>query len=69
MDTHHGLEWIYTPRKGEAMKVRISLTVEVDAEGWDMDYGTGTSAKAVREDVQAWVVNTILQSNDNLTAV
>ncbi len=34
------------------MKVKITLTVDIDPVLWDMNYGTGTSAKSVREDVQ-----------------
>jgi hypothetical protein len=34
------------------MKVKITVTVDIDPEVWDLNYGTGTSAKAIREDVQ-----------------
>jgi hypothetical protein len=34
------------------MKVKITFTVDIDPEVWDLNYGTGTSAKAIREDVQ-----------------
>lgn len=37
------------------MKIRLELTVEVDPADWNRSYGTGTDAKAVREDVQAWM--------------
>ena len=36
------------------MKVRVAMTVEVDPEAWDLMYGCGTDAKAVREDVQTY---------------
>jgi hypothetical protein len=34
------------------MKVKVTVTVDIDPEVWDLNYGTGTSAKAIREDVQ-----------------
>jgi hypothetical protein len=43
------------------MKVKITVTVDIDPEVWDSLYfGTGTpSAKAIREDVQASAENAI----------
>lgn len=40
------------------MKVKISLTVEVDPEVWAMNYGTSTAAET-RADVQNLVQATI----------
>lgn len=47
------------------MKVTINLTVEVDTEGWTLDYGVEGKA-AIRADVKEYVMNVILQSNENL---
>ena len=37
------------------MRVKISITVEVDSAEWDLEYGTGTKAADVREDVIDYV--------------
>lgn len=42
------------------MKVRIELTVEVDADGWASTYGVEPDAASIRKDVQEWAKNTIL---------
>lgn len=47
----------------KTQKVTFSVTIEVDVEGWDMAYATGTSAKEIRDDVRAYFVNT-LQAGD-----
>lgn len=44
------------------MKVRVALNVEVDAEEWAGQYGCGTSARAVAEDVRAYVLYQIQES-------
>ena len=44
------------------MKVRVTLSLNVDPEAWDLAYGTGTDAAAVREDVKSYVVTYIQQS-------
>lgn len=41
------------------MKVRMIVTLEVDPEKWDSNYGTGSEAKKVREDVVSWVENSL----------
>lgn len=46
------------------MKVRIELTVEVDAEGWASTYGTEPDAASIRNDVREWAKNTILGGQD-----
>lgn len=53
------------------MKVRITLTVDIDPEAWDMNYGTGTDPAAVRADVKTYVEGTVheqLRQVDVLTA-
>ena len=35
------------------MKVRVTVTLDIDPEAWDMNYGTGTTPAAVRADVQS----------------
>jgi hypothetical protein len=39
------------------MKVSVTLSLDVDPAAWDLAYGTGTEAKAVREDVRQYVLN------------
>jgi hypothetical protein len=51
------------------VKVAISATIEVDVEGWDMDYGTGTEAPAIREDVKRYLHSLIHECNGNMTVV
>lgn len=46
------------------MKVRIELTVEVDAEGWASTYGIDSGAASIRKDVREWAKTTILGSQD-----
>lgn len=40
------------------MKVRINITVEVDAEAWTLNYGV-EGAAAIREDVVTYVRATL----------
>ena len=47
------------------MKVRVTFTLEVDTEGWTLDYGVEGNA-AIREDVREWVKNVLDQSSDNI---
>lgn len=37
------------------MKVRVGFTVEIDPEAWDLNYGTGTEAAVIREDVRTYI--------------
>ena len=41
------------------MKIKISLTIEVDPQEWAAVYGTGTAAAEVREDVKTYVQNQV----------
>lgn len=43
------------------MKVKIEFTIDIDPEIWDLNYGTGTDAKAVREDVKRYAFHTITE--------
>lgn len=49
----------YDPTRGELMKVRVVLSVEVDPETWELVYGTDAiakgGAKLLREDVRCYV--------------
>ncbi|MFE9381767.1 hypothetical protein ACFYMO_00800 [Streptomyces sp. NPDC007025] len=45
--------------KGFTMKVRITLTLDIDPEAWSLAYGTTTEAAAVREDVRSYVLNSV----------
>lgn len=37
--------------------VRVTLDIVVDVEGWDSNYGTGTTVKQITNDVRAYVEN------------
>ena len=42
------------------MKVRISLTVDIDPEAWERNYGLDArETAAMREDVRAYCIDTI----------
>jgi hypothetical protein len=41
------------------MRISVTLSLDVDPEAWDLEYGTGTAAKDVRADVQAHVRGTV----------
>ena len=45
---------------GRRIKVAINLTLDVDCDAWEMDYGTAVPAE-VREDVQQYVRNVLQQ--------
>ena len=42
------------------MKVRITTTVEIDAQAWALDYGL--TAGEVREDVKEWAEGLIVET-------
>lgn len=44
------------------MKVRVTLTIDVDRESWSTIYGTTEGANEVRDDVRSYVLNQIQQS-------
>ena len=48
------------------MKVRVCVTVDIDPEAWDMNYGTGTDPATVREDVKTYLEYTV---HDQLSIV
>jgi hypothetical protein len=50
-------------------RITITATLEVDVEGWDADYGNGTSTTEIRQDVKAYAQNLLQQSNDNWKVV
>lgn len=35
------------------MKIRVTTTIDIDPESWDMLYGTGDDPTEIRRDVQA----------------
>lgn len=39
------------------MKVKVSFTVDVDPDAWDLNFGTGTDAATVRDDARRYVEN------------
>lgn len=41
------------------VRVAINLTVEIDAENWNMAYGTGVEPAAVRADVRLSVESAV----------
>lgn len=40
---------------GAAVKVRVTMTVDIDPEAWDQNYDTGTDLAKIREDVRQYV--------------
>jgi hypothetical protein len=46
------------------IKIAVSVTFEVDADGWEMDYGDRGS---IRDDVKDYLRDTLNHINDNLT--
>ena len=44
--------------KGENMKVKISMTVDIDPEVWTMNYGT-EGAAAIREDAKEAIKHSV----------
>lgn len=50
----------------DAVKIRIripAMTVEVDIDEWSREYGTPARATEVREDVQSYFYNTLIQDH------
>jgi hypothetical protein len=50
-------------------RVSITVTLEVDVENWDRDYGNGTTATEIRKDVKAFAHSLLQESNDNWNVV
>lgn len=46
------------------MKIKVEMTLEVNVEGWIMDYGI--DKKEVREDVKSWVETFMQEANHNI---
>lgn len=42
------------------MKVKVSVTVDIDAAAWRLTYGAGTATE-VREDVQRYAANLLTE--------
>jgi hypothetical protein len=42
------------------MKVRITVTVDIDPEAWTTDYGV-TDQTAIRDDVREWATNLVTE--------
>ena len=39
------------------MIVKVTFSVDVDPDSWNLNYGTGTDPAAVRADVRTWCEN------------
>lgn len=48
------------------MKVRVSFTVDIDAEAWADEYGTERDSAPTRADVQRHVQNMTMAQLDSL---
>lgn len=44
------------------MRVRVTVTLDIDAEAWSSIYGTDTAPTAVRRDVQEWAFHHLTQA-------
>jgi hypothetical protein len=42
------------------MKVRITVTVDINPEAWTTDYGI-TGQTAIRDDVREWAINLVTE--------
>lgn len=49
------------------MKVRVNVTIEVDAEAWAEEYGCEPSE--VRADVKRWATNRLDEYSDEIARV
>lgn len=49
---------------GKRMKVKVTVTVEVDRDEWADAYGLENSASSVREDVKSYVANGVAGAGD-----
>lgn len=49
-------------------RVRISVTVEVDVQGWEQNYGV-SGTQEIREDVRGYLDSVVRECNENLTIV
>jgi hypothetical protein len=45
------------------MKVRVVVTLDIDPEAWESNYGV-SGASAIREDVQAWAFHLLHDAAD-----
>jgi hypothetical protein len=41
------------------MKIRVNLVIDLDRQKWNLIYGTGPGANAVRSDVREYVLNAV----------
>ena len=50
------------------MKVRIDVTIDVDAEGWALEYGLGPDAsdQEIREDIKQCFAEAVRQHLDTM---
>lgn len=56
------------PTKENAMKMTVTLQLEVDAAGWSDDYGV-EGASSIRGDVKSWLRTLVQESSDNIAKV
>lgn len=49
------------------VKIAVALTVEVDADEWELNYGT--AADEVRRDVRGYAADAVLFSNPAIKSV
>jgi hypothetical protein len=47
------------------MKIQVTLTIDVDPQKWDHEYGGGTDPAYVKADVTKYVINSV----QNLTGI
>lgn len=50
-------------------RVSITVTLEVDVEAWNEDYGNGDKPAEIRKDVKAYAHSLLQESNDNWNVV
>lgn len=47
------------------MKVKVTMTFDIDPEAWNMTYGTGAKAADVRADVREHAFHTLTETYSN----
>lgn len=48
------------------MRVKVSVTVEIDPQKWDTEYGTGIDPATVRKDVQTYMSGLVTEQVERL---
>lgn len=50
-------------------KIRYTISLDIDEESWDLQFGTGKSAKSIREDVASYLNTIVLEQLSAIDAL